>query len=142
MPQHDLHYIEEFLYRGRRKGDERPTAWHLILGVEGVDPMGRPHASLPIMSTEQAIQTGWGIPEIVSEINEETLADLEAERARTRQLSQDVDNLTATLNQTRGIADGLAKEKAKLITDLEAERSDRAALQKRIDELNANLATD
>lgn len=101
-------YIEEFLYRGRRKDDTRPTGWHIIIGVEGNDPLGRPYPPMPIMASGQAIEQGWDIPEILAEINAETLADLEAERASARTLSNQLSSAQAEVAQLRDQVAGLA----------------------------------
>lgn len=81
MPKTPTYYIEEFLYRGRAAGDVRPTAWHVVLGLNGTDPEGRPFPPLPIMTPEQASAKGMDLKAVIAEINVETLADLEEQRS-------------------------------------------------------------
>jgi hypothetical protein len=88
MAQLEKFYIEEFLYRGRRSDDDRPSGWHVIVGLEGVDPLGRPFPPMGIMSSAQAVEAGWDVPEIIAKINLELAADLEEQRAKLATLQQ------------------------------------------------------
>ncbi|TPK65563.1 hypothetical protein FJ546_10280 [Mesorhizobium sp. B2-4-19] len=100
MPANDNFYIEEFLYRGRRRDDDRPTGWHVIIGVEGTDPLGRNYPPMGIMAAE-AIEKGWDIPQVIAEINTEVLADLENEPAKVLDLQASLNAKEAELNAIR-----------------------------------------
>ncbi|MBZ9985657.1 hypothetical protein LB572_00955 [Mesorhizobium sp. BH1-1-5] len=117
------YYVEEFLYRGRRSDDKRPTAWHVILGLEGADPAGRPHPPLPIMSSEQAVASGWDVPAILSAINRETLAELEASRAEGAQLRKTIDSLNSAIGAAEQKTAALSEANDKLLADLAAASS-------------------
>lgn len=126
-------YIEEFLYRGRRKDDERPTGWHIILGVEGADLLGRPYLPMQIMSSEQAVKAGWDIPDIMAEINAEVMAELETERQKSKDAVQALDEALSAAEASKATAEATAEKNVLLVADLSAARA-------KIAEMNDYLA--
>lgn len=132
-------YVEEFLFRGRRKDDDRPTGWHVILGLEGTDPLGRPYPSMQMMNSDQAIAKGWDVPQIIAEINQELAGDLEAQRAKVSAMEQAVgaaqDDLRAEQETTAMLSKTLAEAKAdaqSLQADLAVEQEKTRALAEQI----------
>ncbi|ESZ60646.1 hypothetical protein NL532_24045 [Mesorhizobium sp. C120A] len=123
MTKDATHYVEEFLFRGRREGDPQPTAWHVILGVEGADPLGRAYQPMPIMTSEQAIKAGWDIPDIMMEINAELLAELDAERRKSREAEQERDEALSLAEGVKAVAEATAEKNAQLTVELAAERA-------------------
>lgn len=97
-------YVEEFLFRGRSTGDERPTGWHVILGIEGTDPLGRAHPHLGPLNSEQAIERGWDIPDVLADIDAQMMEDLEIERAKTRDLEGKLEAANAEVARLTGVA--------------------------------------
>lgn len=132
-------YIEEFLFRGRRKDDDRPTGWHVILGLEGSDPLGRPYPPMAMMNSAQAVEAGWDVPQILAEINSEVMAELEQERTKTAKLQDDADLKASELlaakaeiedlkNQAIAVAKAAEMEAERIRAEKEA--SDAAAAEK------------
>jgi hypothetical protein len=74
-------YIYEFLYRGRPEGSDQPPAWHLQLGSDVKDELGREPRPGPAMGMAQADKNGWKLPEIIAAINADALAVADGLRA-------------------------------------------------------------
>lgn len=75
----DEFWIEEFLYRGRPKGDERPPAYHVVLGHKMIDGFNRPHLSLSDpMTPEQAEAMGYSLPTLLESINKDLMVEIES----------------------------------------------------------------
>lgn len=115
------YYVEEFLYRGRPSGDPRSADWHLVVGIDGIDPSGRPYPPMPIMSSSQAIAAGWPLPEVLAAINAETLDALVSARSERDLVIAERDRLTTECSQ-------LTVERNQLIMERDAFAVDKEAL--------------
>ena len=76
-------YIYEFLYRGRPEASDQAAAWHLRLGSDVMDELGREARPGPAMSMAQAQQNGWDLPKIINTINVAALAEVDELRAQS-----------------------------------------------------------
>lgn len=122
-------YVQEFLYRGRCMANEPDLqpAYHVVLG-EFATVLGETkcHLSAP-MTPAQAEAAGFALPAILADINQQTLAALEAANAQVAQLQQEAAESAAQLQQA---ADAHAAQLQALTAQL-------AALQAQLDALTA-----
>jgi hypothetical protein len=94
-------YVYEFLYRGRPEGSDQPQAWHLRLGSDVKDELGREPRPGPAMGVGQAQKNGWELPDVIAAINADALAANEAKDRELREERQARSAVAAELQQER-----------------------------------------
>jgi len=108
-------YVYEFLYRGRSDGSE---AWHLQLGQKGTDAFGAELPVGPMMTMEQATAAGYCVPEILSAINTQVLAEHEALTALSEAQSSDLTAKAEVITKHESDLAELSEQNSRLIADL------------------------
>lgn len=74
-------YIYEFLYRGQASGSGKQPSWHVVLAEE-VTAMGETRlVTKGPMTPAEASALGHDLPDILSAINTEAMADRDSARA-------------------------------------------------------------
>lgn len=83
-------WIYEFLYRGFPHGGA-DGAWHLIV----MNQIGKQ----TVMNMTQAEAAGWALPEILNQINVNTMQEVEALRIENQALKTEIERLTSQSNE-------------------------------------------
>jgi|GEM_PF-6062411 len=87
--------VTEFTFR-RDQNDT--VGMHVILSEGGTDAFGRPNPDGPVMTLLQAADAGFGLPEVLADINSASAVALDAARATIARNEAVIDSLQQQLD--------------------------------------------
>lgn len=107
-------YFYEFLYRGRPSGSIEEPAWHVVLAADSVDAFGAKSHTERTLNMVQAQEAGWALPQILSAINADILAQNTLLAKQVEELTEEDNKL---LYQIKALQVELNSLKASMATE-------------------------
>lgn len=123
-------HLEEFQWRGRPEGSDLPSSWHIrLMATGGTDDFDQPipAALSEPLTPEQAKEKGFTLPKVLSAINADALAEVEALRKDKADLEKAV---AAEREKSAGLEKGLEAERAASAEQIKALNAKIAELSK------------